>query len=136
MAATTTQQLRLATTGNAGAWAAALRTGRRTVVDCGHAHKNRDSGRGAARTCGEKLTRAARDPEAAERETADRVAVAANARTLGARLSDSEARQQAVAVIGAWRDAVVSADFHIDADWSQRLAGRTCGCCRPLRSAQ
>lgn len=136
MATATDTQLRLTTTGSMGAWSAALRVGRRTVVECGHRHGNRDSGRGAARTCGEKMTRAARDFETAAREIADRVAAAARVRALGARLTDDEALDRASAVVEAWRSAVVAAGFHIEADWSQRLAGRTCGCCRPDRSAQ
>jgi hypothetical protein len=136
MATATDTEVRLTTVGSAGSWSAALRVGRRTVVDCGHRHVNRDSGRGAARTCGEKLTRAARDEEAAAREIADRVAAAARVRALGARLTDAEARERAVAVVEAWRVAVVSAEFHIEADWSQRRAGRTCGCCRSGRSPE
>lgn len=124
--------LRLTTTGGTGHWRAALRAGRTTLAECGHAHRNRDSGQGAARHCGRMLMAAVRDDETAARFVTANVESAARARALGAKWTDDEARAKAEAVVAAWRWVALAHDFHIEAGWAQRNAGATCGCCRPV----
>lgn len=125
--------IRLTYTGHSGAWTAALRTGRRTLVDCGHSHRDRSDGRDPAINCGTHLVLAARGPRtAAVTYVENALAAADTARRLGARITNAEARANAEAAIAKWREVVISNDFHIPATWSQKRAGRTCGCCRAI----
>jgi hypothetical protein len=121
--------LRLTVTGTAGHWRSALRDGRTTVADCGHHHRNRDTGQGAARTCGAILMSAARSDRDAERFVAADVQSAARARSLGAQWSDDQARAKAEERVATWRTAVLAEDFHSAPTWAQRNVGATCGCC-------
>jgi hypothetical protein len=121
--------LRLSYSGKPGQWTAALRAGRRVVATCGHLHRNRDSGTDNANTCGIHHVIAARTKSSAELLVNKSLAAAGIARRLGARITDDAARATAESTISQWRDVVIEADFHTAATWTQRQAGRMCGCC-------
>jgi hypothetical protein len=120
---------RLSYAGSSYSWKATLRVGTAVVADCGHAHRNRQTGAGNAQACGETLVRAARNSELTAAFLTDAVSAAATARARGARWSDEEARAKAEATLAAWRTAVLAADFHTAPGWAQRSIGATCGCC-------
>lgn len=124
-----TADLRLTVVGGTGSWSAALRRGTHTVTTCGHSHRNRDSGSATARHCGAQLVRAARQPELAGRWVAAALASAARARSLGARLTDDQARTRAGDTAAAWGRLVRADDLHLPAAWAQANAGAPCGCC-------
>ena len=126
--------MRLAVTGTAGRWQAALRSGhRRTLAECGHGHRNRDSGQNAARHCGELLIRAAWNPTAAADFRARAVQAAVAARAAGARFTAEEASARATAVLDTWRTVVRDADMHLPVQYGQ-APGATCSCCPPAES--
>lgn len=123
-------ETRLTYSGKTGAWSAVLRDGRRVLIDCGHSHRNRGDGRDNALSCGMGLVRAAYQPRVTGMLLVEQaVEAAGRARSLGARFTDDEARTKIQATIDAWREIVTARDFHIEPDWGQRNAGRTCGCC-------
>lgn len=124
-------ETRLSYSGRSGAWTAVLRDGRKVLAECGHNHRNRDSGIDNAWSCGTGLALAARNRHTTAILIVDQaVASAGRARQLGARITNDEARAKAEATIAAWREVVTARDFHTKADWSQRVyGGRTCGCC-------
>ena len=133
---TTLAPVRIATTGGSGSWRGAIRQGTRTLVDCGHAHANRDSGySGSARQCITTRIRAARSPELAEHVLGAAVAAAAGARQMGARLTDEEARAKAEANLDEIRAVLDATGFHLPIPPGIFTPGITCGCCRPTEES-
>lgn len=123
-------ETRLSYSGRPGAWTAVLRDGRKVLVECGHSHRNRGDGRDNALSCGMGLVRAAYQPRVTAVLLVEQaVDAAGRARSLGARITNDEARTKILATIAAWREVVTTRDFHIEPDWGQQIAGRTCGCC-------
>ena len=127
--------VRLAATGGSGSWHGAIRQGSRTLVDCGHAHANRDTGySGSARQCITTRIRAARSPELAVYVLGAAAASAAGARRMGARITDEEARAKAAANLDEIRSVLDATGFPLPtksrtkptAAWSTRsLSGLT-----------
>lgn len=129
-----TVPVRLAATGGSGAWRGALRQGSRTLVDCGHSHRNRDSGySGSARQCISTLVRAARNPELAVHVLGAAAASAAQARRMGARITDEEARAKAAATLDQLRDVLAVNDFHLPPPPGVYVNVPPCGCCPTTR---
>lgn len=125
--------LRLTTVGQSGAWRGALRAGTRNLAACGHSHANRYTGHtGSAQRCMATLVRAARNPELADIVVAAAVAGAARARSLGARITDEEARERAEATLDDVRAVLREhPDFHLPRPPGIFTPGIVCGCCRP-----
>lgn len=126
--------VRLAMVGGSGAWRGALRQGTRTLVDCGHSHANRDSGyAGSARQCISTLVRAARSPELAVHVLGAAAASAAQARRMGARITDEEARAKAAATLDEVRAVLAAHDFHLPPPPGVFVNVPPCGCCPTTR---
>lgn len=105
----TGKPLRIGTSGCPGSWTGVLRRiGGAVLVDCGHSHRNRDQGN-SGRECIVRLIRTIRY-DLDDQWIADHVQAAQRARSLGARITDDEARAKASTTLTAARATGVATE--------------------------